>query len=337
MAGNQHRMSSSPNAGFRRGSRSGHRSATATLRETWCVPVYEPPSRTALSWALASCGVRPGGDVTVERLVGGITADVDRIVIRDSDGRHRRVVLRRWTSVEPWTHGLVEREAGALRALADQDVYAPHLLGADPTGDRAGVRCLLMTEVAGEVVLAPADLTDWIDRLASTQTRIHQVAPTLPDRAEGWFTPDTDFGWITDAGLRRDAVAAAREPVSGEQTVLVHGDYQHFNVLWTGERVSGVVDWTMAGTGPLGTDVGHCRLNLAVLISARAAETYLERYERRSGIAVDPRADLRALLCWNPSWLEFIPRQIAGRAPVDLNGMAGRVVGTIRHTLSRLG
>jgi aminoglycoside phosphotransferase (APT) family kinase protein len=301
------------------------------------VLAYEFPSRTTLSWVVASCGVRAGGGVTIQRLVGGITADVDRIVIRDSDGGHRRVVLRRWTNSEPWTDGLVERESAALRALADQGVHAPHLLAADPTGEHAGVRSLLMTEVPGEVVLRPVNLTDWIDRLAGTQAEIHRVSPTLPYRAEGWFTPDADFGWITDAGLRRDAVAAAREHRSGEQTVFVHGDYQHFNILWTGEQVSGVVDWTMAGAGPRGTDVGHCRLNLAVLISAQAAEIYLDCYERATGTAVDAQADLRALLCWNPDWLEFIPRQVAGRAPVDLDGMPGRVVETIRHTLSRLG
>lgn len=297
---------------------------------------YELPSRTTLSWVVASCGVQAGGVVTIERLVGGITADVDRIVIRDGDGGQRRVVLRRWTNSGPWTEGLVERESAALRALVGQGVHAPYLLAADPTGERAGVRSVLMTEVQGQVVLRPANLTGWIDRLASTQAGIHQVSPTLPHRAEGWFTPDANFGWITDAGLRRDAIAAAREHRRAEQTVFVHGDYQHFNILWTGEQVSGVVDWTMAGAGPLGTDVGHCRLNLAVLISVQAADAYLDCYERATGTAVDPHADLRALLCWNSDWLEFIPRQVAGRAPVDLDGMPGRVVETIRHTLSRL-
>lgn len=297
---------------------------------------YELPSRTTLSWVVASCGVHAGGVVTIERLVGGITADIDRIVIRDGDGGHRRVVLRRWTNSEPGTDGLVERESAALRALVGHGVHAPYLLAADPTGERAGVRSVLMTEVPGQVVLRPANLTDWIDRLANTQAGIHQVPPTLPHRTEGWFTPDADFWWIKDAGLRRDAVAAAGEHRSGELTVFVHGDYQHFNILWTGEQVSGVVDWTMAGAGPPGTDVGHCRLNLAVLISAQAADAYLESYERATGTAVDPHADLRALLGWNPDWLEFVPRQVAGRAPLDLDGMPGRVVETIRHTLSRL-
>ena len=298
------------------------------------MPCYLPPSRTTQSWVASVCGVG-ANVVTTERLVGGITADVDRIAVRGRNGRHRRVVLRRWTNLEPWTDGLVEREALALRALAGQGVYAPRFLASDPTGDLAGVRCVLMTEVPGKVVLAPADLGRWLDRLASTQARIHEVAPTLAARTVGWFDPGADFSWISDAGLRRDAAAAASEHVGGEQAVFVHGDYQHFNVLWTGEEPSGVVDWTGAGTGARGTDVGHCRLNLAVLFSAEAAETYLDRYEQASGVVVDPRADMRALMCWNPSWLAFIPAQVSARARVDLAGMPDRVVETLRRSLRR--
>jgi aminoglycoside phosphotransferase (APT) family kinase protein len=275
--------------------------------------------------------------VTIERLVGGITADVDRIVVRGRDGRDRPVVLRRWTNLEPWTDGLVDREGLALRALAGQGVDAPEFLASDPTGELAGVRCVLMTEVPGRVVLAPADLSQWLDRLAVTQARIHEVAPFLAPRSVSRFDPGADFSWIRDAGLRRAAAAeAASQDLDGSgQAVFVHGDYQPFNVLWTGDEPSGVVDWTEAGTGPRGADVGHCRLNLAVLFSAEAAETYLDRYEQASGVVVDPRADLRALMCWKPSWQDFIPTQVAGRAHVDLAGMPERVEETIRRTLLR--
>jgi aminoglycoside phosphotransferase (APT) family kinase protein len=298
------------------------------------VPGYLPPSRTTLRWVAAVCGVG-ASVVTIERLVGGITADVDRIVVRGRDGRDRPVVLRRWTNLEPWTDGLVDREGLALRALAGQGVGAPEFLGSDPTGDLAGVRCVLMTEVPGRVVLAPADLGQWLDRLAVTQARIHEVSPSPAPRSVGRFDLGADFSWISDAGLRRAAAATASEDVGGGQAVFAHGDYQHFNILWTGEDLSGVVDWTEAGTGARGTDVGHCRLNLAVLFSAEAAETYLDRYEQVSGVVVDPRADLRALMCWKPSWQDFIPTQVAGRAHVDLAGMPERVEETIRRSLLR--
>lgn len=295
---------------------------------------YVNPSPATLLWVASQCAAEV---VTTERLLGGITACMDLVVLRAGDGAARHVVLRRWENPGSWTDGMIEREAAALCAMEGQGVPAPHLLATDPTGDAAGVRALLMTEQPGKVELAPADPEPWLAQLADTQARIHAVAQTLPTTNNGWFDPESDFGWIDDHGLRRAALAAADAPASAAPPVLVHGDYQHFNVLWTGPQLSGIVDWTMAGIGPRGTDVGHCRLNLAVLYSADTADAYLRHYERAADVAVDATADLRALLCWGPDWKNFIPTQVAGRAPVDLDGMADRVVETIRRTVARLG
>jgi aminoglycoside phosphotransferase (APT) family kinase protein len=119
--------------------------------------------------------------------------------------------------------------------------------------------------------------------------------------------------------------------------VLAHGDYQHFNVLWRDGTLTGVVDWPSARVGNRGTDVGHCRLNLAVLLGPGAAREHLAAYERAAGLRVDRQADLRALLCFDLEWREFIPRQVAGRAPVDLAGMPDRVTATVRDALDGLG
>jgi aminoglycoside phosphotransferase (APT) family kinase protein len=142
--------------------------------------------------------------------------------------------------------------------------------------------------------------------------------------------------WLTDRGLRD----AAREAASGppvEAEALVHGDYQHFNVLWCDDRLTGVVDWPNAATGNRGSDVGHCRLNLAVLFAARTAVDYLEMYERTAGVRVDRRADLRALLCFDLGWQRFIPHQVAGRARFDVAGMPGRVASAIRAAIDEIG
>ena len=63
----------------------------------------------------------------------------------------------------------------------------------------------------------------------------------------------------------------------------------------------------------------------------------LEDYEQIAGRRVDPAADLQRLLNFGPNWPEFIPLQVAGRAPVDGPGMATRVRETIMRTLRRAG
>ena len=108
-------------------------------------------------------------------------------------------------------------------------------------------------------------------------------------------------------------------------------------MLWSDGRLTGVVDWPNAATGNRGSDVGHCRLNLAVLFDAETAADYLVAYERAAGAPVDRRADLRALLCFDLEWQQFIPQQVAGRAPLDLAGMPGRVTAAIRQAVEGLG
>jgi aminoglycoside phosphotransferase (APT) family kinase protein len=76
---------------------------------------------------------------------------------------------------------------------------------------------------------------------------------------------------------------------------FIHRDFQHFNFLWTRRRLTGVVDWGAASIGPPGVDLGHCRLNLAVLFSADWAEQLRLAYEAETGRSVDPWWDLHAL------------------------------------------
>jgi aminoglycoside phosphotransferase (APT) family kinase protein len=130
---------------------------------------------------------------------------------------------------------------------------------------------------------------------------------------------------------------AAGSPRLDDQAGFAHGDYQHFNVLWQGGQLIGVVDWPNAATAPRGVDVGHCRLNLAVLFSADLADDYLAAYEQAAGLKVDARAELRSILNFDQSWPDFIPRQVDGRAPLDIAGMSDRVVDLVRRLVHRLG
>lgn len=307
---------------------------------------YKPPTLEMLDWVARQVHSR-ARVVAVVRLLGGITADMDRITI-DSPQGVKDVVLRRWPD-QDWTRGLVEREADALAAIREHGVPGPELLAMDAHGTEAGVRCTLTSALPGEPDLTPADMASWLLQLATTQSAIHAVRDHPQTQWDGWYgegattslayqhgASDRPLDWLGDRGLRDAALDAAAGPLTQEK-VLVHGDYHHFNVLWCQGRLTGVVDWPNAATGNRGSDVGHCRLNLAVLFDAKIAAEYLVIYERCAGTRVDRRADLRALLCYDPEWQRFIPDQVAGRASLDQAGMPDRVTAAILQALNEIG
>jgi aminoglycoside phosphotransferase (APT) family kinase protein len=290
---------------------------------------YQPPTRGSLRWVTSQFHPR-AQVIAVTPLPGGITADMDRITIQSD--RRLDVVLRRWPD-EGWADGPVLREAEALAAVGDLSVPAPELVALDEDGTLTGVRCTLTTALPGQPDLSPTDLRSWLHQLASAQATIHAASGQLTARWAGRYAENPrPLDWLADRGLRNAARAAASGPLVEEQ-VLTHGDYQHFNALWHEGRLSGIVDWPTAAMGNRGSDVGHCRLNLAVLFGPQAAADYLSAYEKAAGVRVDRRADLQALLCFTPDWQRFVPRQVAGRAPLDVAGMPDRVAATVRAAL----
>jgi aminoglycoside phosphotransferase (APT) family kinase protein len=155
---------------------------------------------------------------------------------------------------------------------------------------------------------------------------------------ECWLDP-SQLAPIPDAShpdLWRAAIALVSEPRAPGRTCFIHRDYQHFNLLWSRERLTGVLDWGEACIGPPGIDVGHCRLNLAILFSAGIADRFRDLYEAEAGRAVDPWWDVHALLSFGPDWKQFLPLQIGGRAPLDVDGMTSRVEEVLEGALRRL-
>ena len=255
-----------------------------------------------------------------------------------ADGSSRHVVLKRYTNPD-WgdTEAIVRDEAAALAAVETTQVPAPRLLGASPEGaETDGIPSVLMTRAPGRVSLTPPDLEGWIRQLATLLPSLHDSAPHGPTSQ----ARDPDARTVPASAGRRDLWTAAMrviatKPPAGEG-VLVHGDYQHFNVLWSRGRLSALVDWSGSGTGPRDVDVGHCRLNLAVLYSVAVAERFLHAYESVAGRRVEPWWDIHQLLAYGDDWEDFIPVQVAGRAPVDVPGMTGRVEDLLALTLARL-
>ena len=51
---------------------------------------------------------------------------------------------------------------------------------------------------------------------------------------------------------------------------------------------------------------------------------------------MDPYWDVHALLSYGPDWKHFLPLQINGRAPLEVDGMTRRMEDVLERSLRRL-
>jgi aminoglycoside phosphotransferase (APT) family kinase protein len=275
------------------------------------------------------------------RLTGGITSSMHRLIVETRTGVRQQVVLRRWTA-GAWDDTaadaplFVERERQVLARLERTDIPAPRFLAADPNGESTGVPALLMSRVAGHVDLAPVDPKAWLRQIATMAVRIHALDLDAPQ--DQWAPRTVPIpAWATRPADWHAAAELVEGSVPDHDIRFSHGDYQHFNLLWQRGRLTGVVDWVSAFRGPADVDVGHCRLNLAVLYSAELAADFLAAYEAEAGRRVDPYWDIRcAIAPAFEDWTQYIPIQVGGRAPFDLAGMTTRVDELLGAALRRL-
>jgi aminoglycoside phosphotransferase (APT) family kinase protein len=272
------------------------------------------------------------------RLTGGLTSIVHCLTV-ERNGHREEYVLRWWMADderEQWTARGVALETAVLARLEGSGIPAPRVI-ASTTDTAVGGPAVLMTRLPGDVHLMPHDRDHWLRQMARMLVRIHAL--TLDGKPfESWLdasqlSPPPD---ASRADVWTDAIALVSGEHAPARTCFLHRDYQHFNMLWSRDRLTGVVDWIQAGPGPPEADVGHCRLNLTVLFSADVAERFLAMYEAESGHRVDAWWDIHALLSYGPSWKQFLPIQIDGRAPFDAEGMTARMEEVLERALRRL-
>jgi aminoglycoside phosphotransferase (APT) family kinase protein len=292
----------------------------------------------ALSWACAA--VTTGGRiVSCRRLTGGITAVTHRISVADRKGRIHRLVLKRFTNPEWLSHSseIVAREAEILQALARTGVPSPTLVAFDPNGESAGAPSTLTTCLPGRLELSPSNLETWVSEQVDLLVQIHGLNLDVAHGAPWPLKPDIrPPDWAADPSLWERALSVAAGPAPSFSPTFIHGDYQHFNLLWSAQRITGLVDWGSACVSCRDRDIGHCRLNLAILFGAGPAERFRELYEARSGHRVDPWWDLVEIVSFLPGWWSTIRLQVGRRRQIDEAGINRRVEELLAVVMRRI-
>ncbi|MBM7563875.1 phosphotransferase family protein [Paenibacillus sacheonensis] len=270
-----------------------------------------PMLQQALIWAAAA--VEPAAEVlAVKRLEGGVSSLVYEILLQLGEAQ-RAVVLRLFNN-EDWLRDepeLARHEARSLRMAAKfASVPTPEVIAFDEHGSVSGIPAVLMSRLAGEVVLAPPSMSRWLDHMGCALAAIHQAEADPGEMPWTYFRYcdgsklDTS-AWSSCPEQWQAAAAIVTQPEPAGPSCFIHRDYHPTNILWEQDQVSGVVDWVNGCIGPAGVDVGHCRVNLVMLHGLEAADEFLAAYCRHAGdaFAYDPYWDLVSLIdfaFWEP-------------------------------------
>lgn len=282
-----------------------------------------PPPET-LRWVERAAG-RGYRVARLRRLTGGVETATHLVTLRRAafDGAVH-LVLRRphaW-ALEHRPHATAEQAA----VLAHVAAHAPGLPAPEVVDHRPDA--VLMRKLPGRIDLAPKDPASWLQQHADTLRAIHDLPPVA---GAPHVTGSGDIGerrppdWSAHPELWDRALAkiAAGHPGPNTETAFAHGDFQHFNLLWSRGRLSGIVDWSSHAARPPSRDAGHCRLNLAILYGADVADDFAARYGR----PIDPWWDLWETVIFLPSWGDTITQQVGRRLgePVDVDAIHRRV------------
>lgn len=250
----------------------------------------------ALRWAADVVGPITG----MRELAGGWTSTMLALSVEGGD----EVVLRLMTR-EPWrTHGagLTARESAVQKMLAATPVPAPRTLALDADGRHCGVSAHLMTLLPGRI---DPDRTGEATtaRLVDVLATIHDVEPTIEVRAYqswAWEAKHVVPPWASDAGPWLDAFALLRTDPPDFRPCFIHRDFQPRNVLWSQDRISGVVDWVETSVGPAWLDVAHCATNIAIVHGDAAADAFAAAYTERTGRVAQPYFDVMDVVGFLP-------------------------------------
>jgi Ser/Thr protein kinase RdoA (MazF antagonist) len=225
-------------------------------------------------------------------LAGGLTESISAVQFANGPA----VILRyrhddAWTTLGA-TH--IPAESLATSLLRGRGLPVPELLAADPTGASAGRPANLTTWRPGAIRLDPLNDTA-VAELARAAVGIHATdvpADLRPAPYALWGPPRPIVpDWAEDQKLWNkalDLVAGAPPPTAHG---LIHRDFHPGNLLWIGDRLTGVIDWTESSWGPADFDVAHCGNNLAMLHGLEHAGRFRRAYLAAGGVLdTDPQA-----------------------------------------------
>jgi len=247
---------------------------------------------------LEACLRAQGADAAVEvrgRATVGLSQETWFVHIDAGDGDARDAVLRLPTPASGAQAIITQR--ASLAAVAGQ-VPAPAVLWHDDGEDNPFDRpYLVMERMGGDVPVGWHDIPEPARRSLAEQAvdvlaALHEVDPSA---VAGDGSGATDFEWYRRRLERFELPPVLRAglwwlerhaPPPPERRVLVHGDFRMGNLVVDGDRLTGVLDWEMAGSGDPMADLAWCFIPLWQPPGVDEPEL-MRRYAERTGRPLD--------------------------------------------------
>ena len=230
--------------------------------------------------------------VAVDPVHGGLTDTIFAVRTHERDP-----TILRYVRIDQW--GEVGRrhvvaEAQGCTLMVGANLPVPRLIASDPTGAETGAYVNLTTFLPGRPRLDALGV-EAIDELARAAVTIHARPVHDAQRPQPYrfWAPDPPLlpDWAEDrsAWNRAIEIFAGGPPPSPQG--LVHRDFHPGNVLWAGDRITGMIDWAETSWGPPDLDVAHACTNFALLHDFERMDVFRAAYARHGGVTdPDPEA-----------------------------------------------
>ena len=231
----------------------------------------------------------PESTVTgIERLTGGVSADVHRIDL-DDGGAPRAVVVREHGE----RHGghPASTEFALLQALHESGVLVPKPLALDISKTISEHDCLVIEHIAGDSNASNVEVDHYLAQAAEALSGIHKRVlqelsglPALPDRLEP--LPEVFDYWPEGEEwqpLKRFLQQHDWPLFSGSHSLL-HGDFWPENLLWKNGELAAVLDWEDAAIGDPLSDLAASRVEFRYQFGREGMQIFTSAYSRHRAI-----------------------------------------------------